>query len=154
MLFRSRMYSPGKGISARCVPYRRSAPSWMKKTSYEVLDEMCKLAKKGLPPSQIGSIMRDVHGVGMVKSVTGSKVLRILKLAGLAPKLPEDLYFLMKKAVSVRKHLEKNKKDKDAKYHLILIESKIHRLVRYYRGTKVLDGSFKYDSNTASAIVS
>ena len=149
-----RMYSPGKGISRRCIPYRRSAPTWMKKTTYEVIDEMCKLAKKGIVPSQIGAIMRDNHSVGLVKSITGSKVLRILKLAGLAPKLPEDLYFLMKRAVSVRKHLEKNKKDKDAKYHLILIESKIHRLTRYYKSTKVLDATFKYDANTASAIVS
>ena len=148
------MYSPGKGISRRCVPYRRTAPSWMKKTTYEVIDEMCKLAKKGIHPSQIGAIMRDNHSVGLVKSVTGSKVLRILKLAGLAPKLPEDLYFLMKRAVSVRKHLEKNKKDKDAKYHLILIESKIHRLTRYNKSNKVLDATFKYDANTASAIVS
>ncbi|EAL50735.1 40S ribosomal protein S13, putative [Entamoeba histolytica HM-1:IMSS] len=148
------MYNPGRGISRRCIPYRRSAPSWLKTSTLEVIDEMCKLAKKGIAPSQIGAIMRDTHGVGLVKSVTGSKVLRILKLAGLAPKIPEDLYFLMKRAVSVRKHLEKNKKDKDAKYHLILIESKIHRLTRYYKSAKVLEASFKYDANTASAIVS
>jgi hypothetical protein len=32
--------------------------------------------------------------------------------AGLAPEIPEDLYHLIKKAVSVRKHLERNRKDK------------------------------------------
>ena len=47
--------------------------------------------------------------------------------AGLAPEIPEDLYQLIKKAVSVRKHLERNKKDKDSKFRLILIESRIHR---------------------------
>ena len=41
--------------------------------------------------------------------------------------IPEDLYFLIKKAVSVRKHLERNRKDKDSKFRLILIESRIHR---------------------------
>ena len=46
---------------------------------------------------------------------------------GLAPEIPEDLYQLIKKAVSVRKHLERNKKDKDSKFRLILIESRIHR---------------------------
>ncbi|ELP94246.1 40S ribosomal protein S13-2, putative [Entamoeba invadens IP1] len=148
------MYSRGKGISRRCIPYRRTAPAWQKKTSLEVIEEMCKLAKKGMPPSQIGAYLRDVEAIGLVKSITGSKVLRILKLAGLAPKLPEDLYFLMKRAVSIRKHLERNKKDKISKYHLILTESKIHRLVRYYKTTKVVDSSFKYDANTASAIVS
>ena len=30
---------------------------------------------------------------------------------------------MIKKAVSIRKHLEKNRKDKDSKYRLILIES-------------------------------
>jgi hypothetical protein len=36
---------------------------------------------------------------------------------------------LIKKAVAVRKHLERNKKDKDSKFRLILIESRIHRCV-------------------------
>lgn len=43
-------------------------------------------------------------------------------IVGLAPSIPEDLYFLIKKAVNVRKHLEKNRKDKDSKFRLILIE--------------------------------
>lgn len=37
---------------------------------------------------------------------------------------------LIKKAVAVRKHLERNRKDKDSKFRLILIESRIHRLAR------------------------
>jgi small subunit ribosomal protein S13e len=36
---------------------------------------------------------------------------------------------LIKKAVAVRKHLDRNKKDKDSKFRLILIESRIHRYV-------------------------
>lgn len=39
---------------------------------------------------------------------------------------------LIKKAVAVRKHLERNKKDKDSKFRLILIESRIHRLVHAF----------------------
>jgi hypothetical protein len=35
--------------------------------------------------------------------------------------------------VSMRKHLERNRKDKDGKFRLILIESRIHRLARYYK---------------------
>ena len=34
---------------------------------------------------------------------------------GLAPSIPEDLYHLIKKAVAVRKHLERNRGDKDGK---------------------------------------
>jgi ribosomal protein S15P/S13E len=57
-----------------------------------------------------GVILRDSHGVAQVRFVTGNKILRILKAKGLAPDLPEDLYHLIKKAVSIRKHLERNRK--------------------------------------------
>lgn len=57
-----------------------------------------------------GVILRDSHGVAQVRFVTGNKILRILKSKGLAPDLPEDLYHLIKKAVAVRKHLERNRK--------------------------------------------
>merc|ERR1711956_13074 len=66
----------------------------------------------------------------------------------------EDLYCLIKKAVSVRKHLDKFRQDKDAKFRLILIESRIHRIARYYKLAKALPPSFKYESATASTLVS
>jgi ribosomal protein S15P/S13E len=61
-------------------------------------------------------------------------ILLCVRCVGLAPEIPEDLYMLIKKAVSVRKHLERNKKDKDSKFRLILIESRIHR----YYSTRIL----------------
>jgi small subunit ribosomal protein S13e len=95
---------------------------------------------------------------------------------GLAPEIPEDLYHLIKKvstispfpivlpashpdsndvhqAVAVRKHLERNRKDKDSKFRLILIESRIHRLSRYYKTVGVLPPTWKYESATASTMV-
>jgi len=126
-----RMHTPGKGMSGSALPYKRSAPSWLKITPTEVTETIVKMAKKGMTPSQIGVMLRDNHGIAQVSSVTNSKVLRILRGQGLAPALPEDLYCLIKKAVSVRKHLERNRKDMDAKFRLILIESRIHRLARY-----------------------
>lgn len=71
-----------KGISASCLPYKRTAPSWLKTTSAEVEASVCRLAKKGLTPSQIGVLLRDQKGIGKVKAVTGSKILRILKKNG------------------------------------------------------------------------
>ncbi|MBA0621940.1 hypothetical protein Godav_007517, partial [Gossypium davidsonii] len=127
-----------KGISASALPYKRTPPSWLKISSQDVEENICKFAKKGLTPSQIGVILRDSHGIAQVKSVTGSKILRILKAHGLAPEIPEDLYHLIKKAVAIRKHLERNRKDKDSKFRLILVESRIHRLARYYKKTKKL----------------
>ena len=74
-------------------------------------------------------------------------------LLGLAPEIPEDLYCLLKKAVSVRKHLDRNRRDKDTKFRLILIESRIHRLARYYRTARKLPPNWKYESATASTLV-
>ncbi len=72
---------------------------------------------------------------------------------GLAPSLPEDLYHLIKKAVAVRKHLERNRNDKDSKFRLILIESRIHRISRYYKTARQLPPNWKYESATASTLV-
>ena len=96
-------------------------------------------------------------------------------MIGLAPEIPEDLYMLIKKvcylhflhplkissadliriqAVAVRKHLVRNRKDKDSKFRLILIESRIHRLSRYYKSVGVLPPTWRYESATASTMVS
>ncbi|VDN39014.1 unnamed protein product [Gongylonema pulchrum] len=149
-----RIHNPGKGISQSAVPYRRSVPTWLKLTSEDVQEQITRLAKKGLRPSQIGVILRDSHGVAQVRRVTGNKIVRILKAKGMAPEIPEDLYHLIKKAVNIRKHLERNRKDKDSKYRLILVESRIHRLARYYKIKRQLPATWKYESSTASALVS
>ncbi|XP_049872831.1 40S ribosomal protein S13 [Pectinophora gossypiella] len=148
-----RMHAPGKGISQSALPYRRSVPTWLKLTADDVKEQIFKLGKKGLTPSQIGVMLRDSHGVAQVRFVTGKKILRIMKAMGLTPDLPEDLYYLIKKAVAMRKHLERNRKDKDSKFRLILVESRIHRLARYYKTKSVLPPNWKYESSTASALV-
>ena len=49
-----RMRAPGKGLSQSALPYRRSVPTWLKLTCDDVKEQIYKLAKKGLTPSQIG----------------------------------------------------------------------------------------------------
>merc|ERR1712203_92525 len=149
-----RMHAPGKGLSSSALPYRRSVPTWLKLSSDDVKEQIYKLAKKGLRPSQIGVILRDSHGVAQVRFVTGNQILRILKARGCAPSLPEDLYHLIKKAVAMRKHMEKNRKDTDSKFRLIITESRIHRLVRYYQRMGQVAPNFKYQSGKASTLVS
>eukprot|EP00998_Keelungia_sp_KM082_P011253 NODE_7495_length_588_cov_272.377440_g7472_i0.p1 GENE.NODE_7495_length_588_cov_272.377440_g7472_i0~~NODE_7495_length_588_cov_272.377440_g7472_i0.p1 ORF type:complete len:152 (-),score=18.50 NODE_7495_length_588_cov_272.377440_g7472_i0:61-516(-) len=148
-----RMHSGGKGKSASAKPYRRTPPSWLRVSTKEVVGHVGRLAKKGATPSQIGVQLRDSMGIGSVQHVTGRKILRLLKHAGLAPEIPEDLYHLIKKAINVRKHLERCRKDTDSKFRLILIESRIHRLARYYKRTKALPATWRYDSSTASTMV-
>lgn len=148
-----RMHNPGKGISRRSLPYNRQAPRWVKAQAKEIKEQIFKMARKGLFPSQIGVILRDTNATPQVQAITGTKILRILKAGGLAPRLPEDLYHMIKKAVIMRKHLSINRKDKDAKFRLILLESRIHRLARYYRSKRQLPPNWRYDSSNASTLV-
>lgn len=60
---------------------------------------------------------------------------------------------MIKKAVSVRKHLEANRKDFDAKYRLRLIEARIHRLSRHFKTAKTLPPTWRYESKNAAALV-
>jgi small subunit ribosomal protein S13e len=48
-----------------------------------VSETVCKLARKGHTPSQIGVLLRDLHGIAQTKNVTGNKILRILKANGM-----------------------------------------------------------------------
>ena len=66
-----RLHSNGKGISASAIPYSRAVPTWFKSSPEQVIENICKLAKKGATPSQIGVVLRDSHGVAQVKVVTG-----------------------------------------------------------------------------------
>merc|ERR1712060_868810 len=127
---------------------------WLRMSKDDIIESIVKLSKKGFRPSAIGVHIRDQYGVSQSKYVTGNKILRVLKANGLSPDLPEDLYFLIKKAVTMRKHLERNRKDKHGKFRLILVESRIHRLARYYRTKAVIKPNWKYDSQTAAALVS
>lgn len=67
-----RLHSNGKGISSSAIPYSRTAPSWLKTTPEQVVEQISKLARKGATPSQIGVILRDSHGIAQVKVVTGT----------------------------------------------------------------------------------
>ena len=66
---------------------------------------------------------------------------------------PQMILTLHEQAVAVRKHLERNRKDMDSKFRLILIESRIHRLSRYYKTVGALPPTWKYESSTANTLV-
>ena len=55
--------------------------------------------------------------------------------------------------MNIRKHLEKSRRDKDAKFRLILVESRIHRLARYYRNVKSLPATWRYNSKKADTLI-
>jgi len=116
----------------------------------EVEELVVSLYRKGYPPSMIGIILRDTYGIPSVRAVTGKKLVRILRERGLAPEIPEDLANLIRRAARVRRHLEEHPKDYHSKRGLQLIESKIHRLVKYYKRIGVLPPDWEYKPERVS----
>jgi small subunit ribosomal protein S15 len=149
----ARMHSRKKGKSGSTRPARLEKPVWVELSSEEVENEVTKLARKGFSQSLIGVILRDSYGVPLVKVVTGKSILQILKENEIETPLPEDLTNLAKKAIVLRKHLESNHKDLDSKKGLQRTESKIYRLIKYYKKKKVLPSEFKYDPEKIRTIV-
>ncbi|MEZ0345126.1 MAG: 30S ribosomal protein S15 [Infirmifilum sp.] len=134
-----------KGRSGSKRPPELKKPEWVTMRVEEVEELVVSLYRKGYPPSMIGLILRDQYGIPLVKAVTGKSVLQILRERGFTPEIPEDLSNLIKRAIRIRRHLEEHPKDYHSKRGLQLTESKIHRLVKYYKREGVLPSEWKYE---------
>ena len=139
------MHSHEKGKSGSSRPAKLEIQPWFPHTAEEVEARVIDLARKGESMSQIGLQLRDDYGVPLVKIITGKRISQILSENDLLPKLPEDVLFLSRRAVNIRRHLEDNKKDIESRKGLNRTEAKIRRLVKYYRKKGVLEASFKYN---------
>ena len=150
MLRLARLYTSKRGRSGSTRPVSKKPPAWFKYAPEEVEALVGKLAKEGNSASVIGTILRDKHGVPLVKSVVGKSISELVSASGQTPKLPEDLDDLFHRAEKLRKHLEKNRKDYPNKRALAAVESKIHRLVKYYKAQGKLQPEWKYTPMAAS----
>jgi len=148
------MHSRKKGKSGSKKPLKKVKKVWLRYSDKEVEQLIIKLAKQGNTQSKIGIMLRDTYGVPDVKIILNKKVGDVLEEHKLKPKLPEDLVALIKKELNVMKHFEVNKKDMPAKRGLQLTESKINRLVKYYKRKGILDKSWVYDREKAKLLVS
>ncbi len=149
----ARMHSRKKGSSGSTRPARLEKPEWIELAPEEVESEVVKLARRGHSKSMIGTIMRDSRGVPLVKVVAGKKISQILKENEIDTPLPEELANLVRKALAIRKHLESNHKDLEAKKGLNRTESKIYRLIKYYKKKKIMPQDFKYDVEKIRTLV-
>ncbi|MFX1328909.1 MAG: 30S ribosomal protein S15 [Promethearchaeota archaeon] len=149
----ARMHSRKKGQSGSTRPARLEKPAWVELSPEEVEGEVVKLARKGYSKSMIGTIMRDSRGIPLVKVVTGKKVSKILEDNDIETPLPEELANLVRKALNIRKHLEINHKDLESRKGLNRTESKIYRLIKYYKKKKILPIDFKYDPEKIRTLV-
>jgi len=140
----ARMHSRAKGKSGSHKPASDKPPVWITYSSQEVEALVVKLAKRGYQASQIGLILRDTYGIPDVKKITGKKISKILAEKGLKPKVPDDLANLIKRAKIIKAHMSRHKKDMVAKRGLQLTESKIKRLIKYYKSRGVLPENWTY----------
>lgn len=139
------MHSRAKGKSGSKRPIKK-VPSWAPYKGKEVEKLVIKYAKAGKSGSQIGMILRDSYGINSVKALTEKTVTDVLNENHLQKKLPEDMISLIKKMISIKQHMEKNKQDKTALRGLQLTQSKINRLVKYYKRIKLLPSGWTLDT--------
>jgi small subunit ribosomal protein S15 len=140
----ARTHAHRKGKSHSTRPTKASA-SWVQgKEGAQSL--IMNMAKDGMGPSEIGLRLRDEHGIPLVKNVLGKPLLQVLKEGGATPEMPEDLDVLVRKALTLQKHLRTHKSDRNNIRSLELLEAKIHRLSKYYKRIGRLPQNWKYSA--------
>jgi small subunit ribosomal protein S15 len=148
----ARMHTRRRGSSGSDKPVADEPPEWSDVDSEAIEERVVELHEQGHDPSVIGLKLRDEGVTGTpipdVRLATGKKVTEILEEHDAAPDLPEDLRNLMERAIRLREHLEENPQDHQNKRALQNTESKIRRLVNYYRGDE-LDPEFSYSYEVA-----
>jgi len=149
----ARIHARKRGKSGSKRPLGTMSPRWVRYKKNEIEKLVIKFAKEGHSSSEIGLILRDQFGIPLVKRATGKTITQIMKENNLYPEFPEDLFNLLKKAVNLREHLKKNKKDYTSKRGLELLESKIRRLGKYYVKKRVLPSDWRYDPEKAKLFV-
>ncbi len=145
----ARIHSHRHGKSHTTRPLSKGAPSWVKSTPEEVRTAILKLAKEGVSQSKIGLALRDDYGVPLAKPFLGKSISEVLADGKAAPKLPQDLHDLIDRAQRVQKHLQIHHSDRKNVHSLELVEAKIYRLSKYYKGKGILPGEFKYTAVVA-----
>ncbi len=149
----ARMHTSKRGKSHSTRPIRLEVPEWCTRTPEEVEELVIQLSKQGHQPSKIGLFLRDQYGVPLCKAITGKTITQILQEHDQGLKVPEDLFHLIQRAINLRRHLEEARKDLHSSYGLRLIESKIRRLVKYYRRKGVLPADWKYTPSKAALLI-
>ncbi len=147
----ARMHSRKHGKSGSKKPLSKA--KWVEFGKEEIERLVIKLAHDKIQPAQIGLVLRDQYGIPSIRNATEKKVSQILSENKLAAKIPDDLFNLLKRAVKLHGHMEKNRKDFHSKHGLELLESKIRRLVKYYVREEKLPEGWKYDAERAKLIV-
>ncbi|MFL6371627.1 MAG: 30S ribosomal protein S15 [Nitrososphaera sp.] len=139
---RIHVHTHGKSHSTR--PTSKSPALWLSLNRDQISDLVLQLAKEGLSPSEIGLRLRDAHGIPLVKPVLGKSMSELLTENNIKSDMPEDLDKLVRKALGLQKHLRVHNSDHRNVRSLELVESKIHRLSKYYKREGKIPKTWKY----------
>jgi small subunit ribosomal protein S15 len=146
----SRMHSQRKGSSGSKKPMIDKSPAWVQQSPEEIKETVVKLAGEGMTAAKIGLVLRDQYAVPNVQLAVGMSIREILAEKNIRFELPEDLQGLMKRAVELNGHIKAHPKDLHNLRGQQLIESKIRRLVKYYKREGVIPQTWQYSLETAS----
>jgi small subunit ribosomal protein S15 len=135
-------HTHGKSHSTR--PTSKDPAPWISQNRDQISALVVELAKEGLSPSEIGLRLRDVHGIPLVKPVLGKSLASVLVENNIKPDMPEDLDKLVRKALGLQKHLKVHNSDHRNVRSLELVESKVHRLSKYYKREGKIPKNWKY----------
>ncbi len=83
----------------------------------------------------------------------GKKIKKVLTENSISPKIPEDLANLVKRVIAIRRHMDSNKKDEVAKRGLLITESKIRRLTKYYKRKNRLPEDWNYSRTNMTLLL-
>jgi len=139
---RIHVHTHGKSHSIR--PTSKGPALWLALNGDQISELIVQLAKEGLSPSEIGLRLRDAHGIPLVKPILGKSVAEVLADNNIKSDMPEDLDKLVRKALGLQKHLRVHNSDHRNVRSLELIESKIHRLSKYYKREGKIPQNWKY----------
>ena len=147
----ARMHSRKKGKAGSKRPLA-SAP-WVEYKGNDVEKLIVKLSKEGKQTAEIGRVLRDQYGIPSARHITEKRISSLLEEHKLRKTLPEDLLNLLRRAVNLRDHMNKNKKDSTSKRGLEIMESKIRRLAKYYVREGRLPQGWAYDPDKAKLLI-
>ena len=149
----ARMHARRRGKSGSQRPLITENPVWVPLNKDEIEEGIVAMGVDGIRAARIGLLLRDQYAVPDVKLATGKTVLDILMENDLQPTIPDDLIALMRKAINLQTHLMENKKDLANKRNLQMVESKIRRIVKYYKREGTLPADWKYSISNAELLI-
>ncbi len=149
----ARLHSKKKGKAGRKRPKAKTTPEWLEIKPAEVEEAILQMTKEGMAPTAIGLRLRDNYAVPSVRALLGMTLNAFLKKQGKQATYPDDLLNLIRRAMKIRTHLKTSKKDNHNRVKLLHIESKIHRLVKYYTRNGRLPSDWRYEPEKAALLV-